>query len=106
MHLMIEFPGDRMVPRQRFGPIPQLLMGAASEQGAQAFATIRQVAQQLQHIEQDRNRYRVQHNGLERAQHLDQSHGSNWNEPTQGAQRDLETPRADLIGGEPSRGML
>ena len=39
MDLMIQFPGDRVVPRQRFGPIPQLLMGAASEKGAQTVAS-------------------------------------------------------------------
>ena len=72
MDLMIEFPGDRVVPRQRFGPIPQLFVGTSSEEGAQAFVTHQQVTQQLQHIEQDRNQYRVQHNRLERTHHLDQ----------------------------------
>ena len=47
MHLMIEFPGDRVVPRQRFGPIPQLFVGAASEQGAETFVTHRQMMQDL-----------------------------------------------------------
>ena len=47
MHLVIEFPGDRVVPRQRFGPIPQFLMGAASEQGAETFVTHRKVVQDL-----------------------------------------------------------
>ena len=31
MDLMIEFPGNGVVPRQRFGPIPQLFMGTSSE---------------------------------------------------------------------------
>ena len=47
MHLMIEFPGDRVVPRQRFGPTPQFFMGAASEQGAETFVTHREVMQDL-----------------------------------------------------------
>ena len=72
MHLMIEFPGDRMVPRQRFGPIPQFLMSAASEEGAETFVTHREVMENLQHIEQDRDGYGVQHNGLQRAHHLGQ----------------------------------
>ena len=34
MDLVVEFPGNRVVPRQRFGPIPQLFMSASPEQGA------------------------------------------------------------------------
>ena len=64
MDLVIQFPGDRVVPRQRFRQIPQLFMGAASEEGARAFVTHREVAQQLQHVKQNCNRYRVQHNRL------------------------------------------
>ena len=47
MHLMIEFPGDRVVPRQRFGPSSQFLMGAASEAGAETFMTHREVMKDL-----------------------------------------------------------
>ena len=47
MHLMIEFPGDRVVLRQRFGPIPQFLMSAASEGGAETFVTHREVMENL-----------------------------------------------------------
>ena len=72
MDLMVEFPGDRVVPRQRFRQIPQLFMSTSSEQGAQAFVTHQEVAQQLQHVKQNRNRYRVQHNRLERTHHLEQ----------------------------------
>ena len=39
MDLVVEFPGDRVVPGQRSGPIPQLLMGTASEEGAQTIAS-------------------------------------------------------------------
>ena len=64
MDLMIEFPGNGMVPRQRFGPIPQLFVGAPSEQGAETFMAHREVMQDLQHIKENSNRYREQHNGL------------------------------------------
>ena len=47
MNLVIEFPGDRVVPRQRFGPIPQFLMSAASEEGAETFVTHRKVMENL-----------------------------------------------------------
>ena len=47
MDLVIEFPGDRVVPRQRFGPIPQFLMSAASEEGAETFVTHREVMENL-----------------------------------------------------------
>ena len=70
MHLMIEFPGDRVVPRQRFGPIPQFLMSAASEEGAETFVAHRQVVQDLEHVEQYGNRHRQQDNRLERTHHL------------------------------------
>ena len=72
MDLVVEFPGDRVVPGQRFGPIPQFLVGASSEKGAQAFLAHREAVQHLQHLKQNSNRYRVQHNGLERAHHFDQ----------------------------------
>ena len=47
MNLMVEFPGDRVVPRQSFGPIPQFFMGAASEEGAETFMTHREVVKNL-----------------------------------------------------------
>ena len=50
MDLMVEFPGDGVVPRERFGPIPQLFMGAATEQRAEQLMAHRQVVQDLQHI--------------------------------------------------------
>ena len=38
MDLVIQLTGDRVVPRQRFSPISQFLVGAASEEGAQTVA--------------------------------------------------------------------
>ena len=74
MDLMVEFPGHGVVPWQRFGPIPQFFMGTASEEGAQTVLAYREVMQLLQHVEQHGDRYRVQHNGLQRAHHLEQQH--------------------------------
>ena len=57
MDLVIQFPGDGMVPRERFCPIPQLFMGAATEQRAEQLMAHRQVMQDLEHVYQDRNRH-------------------------------------------------
>ena len=50
MDLVIQFPGNGVVPRQRFGPRSQLFMGATSEQGAETFVAHRQVMQNLEHV--------------------------------------------------------
>ena len=57
MHLMVQFPGNGMVPRERFGPIPQLFMRATSEQRAEQLVAHGQVMQDLQHVYEDRNRH-------------------------------------------------
>ena len=62
MDLMIELPGNRVVPRQCLGPIAQFFMRASPEQGAQTILAQRQVPQGLQHVEQHGDGYRVQHN--------------------------------------------
>ena len=72
MDLMIQFPGNGVVPRQCLGPIPQFFMGTSPEQGVQTFLAHRQAVQHLQHLKQNSNRYRLQHNRLERTHHLDQ----------------------------------
>ena len=71
MDLMIQFPGDRVVPRERFGPIPQLFVGAPSEQGAETLMAHWQVMENLQHVNQNSNWHREQHNRLERTHHLE-----------------------------------
>ena len=71
MDLMVEFPGNGMIPWQRFRPIPQLFVGASSKHGAQAFVTHREVTQQLQHVKQNCNWHGIQHNGLQGAHHLE-----------------------------------
>ena len=65
MDLMIQAPGNGVVPRQRFSPIPQLFMGASSEQGAQTFLAHREVMQLLQHLKQHGEWHGVQHNRLQ-----------------------------------------
>ena len=72
MDLMIQFPGDRVVPRERFGPIPQLFVGAATEQRAEQLMAHRQVVQDLEHVNQYGDGHREQHNRLERTHHLEQ----------------------------------
>ena len=47
MDFMIQFPGDRVIPRERFRPIPQLFMGAATEQRTEQFMAHRQVVENL-----------------------------------------------------------
>ena len=64
MHLVIQFPGDRVVPRERLGPIPQLFMGAATEQRAEQLVAHRQVVENLQHLYQHGDGHGEQHNGL------------------------------------------
>ena len=51
-----------------------------------------QVVENLEHVDQHRNRHGKQHDGLQGAYHLEQLNGSNWNELTRSARRDLETP--------------
>ena len=43
MDLVIEFPGDGVVPRQRFGPGSQFFMSTASKQRTETFVAHRQV---------------------------------------------------------------
>ena len=62
MHFMVQFSGDGMVPRERFRPIPQLFMGAATEQRAEQLMAHGQVVQNLQHLDQHGNGHREQHN--------------------------------------------
>ena len=65
MDLVIQFSGDGVVPRERFGPIPQLFMRTATEQRAEQLVAHGQVVQDLEHVNQDRNRNGEQHNRLE-----------------------------------------
>ena len=43
MDLVIQFSGDGVVPRERFGPLSQLLMRTASEQRAEQLVAHGQV---------------------------------------------------------------
>ena len=65
MDLMIQFSSDGMVPRERFGPIPQFFMRAATEQGAETLMAHWQVMENLQHVDQYGDGHREQHNRLQ-----------------------------------------
>ena len=65
MDLMVEFPGNGVVPRERFRPISQLFMGAATEQRAEQLMAHGQVVQDLEHVDQYGNRHREQYDRLE-----------------------------------------
>ena len=71
MDLMIQFSGDRVVPRERFGPIPQLFMRTATEQRAEQLVAHGQVVQDLEHVYQYGDGYGEQHNRLQGAYHLE-----------------------------------
>ena len=64
MDLVIQFPSNGVVPRERFRPIPQFFMGAPSKQRAEQLVAHRQVVENLQHINEDRDGHREQHNRL------------------------------------------
>ena len=74
MDLMVKFSGDRVVPRERFGPVPQLFMRTATEQRAEQLMAHGQVVQNFQHVDQDRDGYGEQNQRLERTHHLEQQH--------------------------------
>ena len=65
MDLVIQFSGDGVVPRERFGPIPQLFMRAASEQRTEQLMAHGQVVENLQHVDQYGDGHREQHNRLQ-----------------------------------------
>ena len=64
MDLVIQLTGNRVVPGQRFRPIPQLFMGASSEEGAQTFLAYREAVQHLQGFKQHGDRHGIQHHRL------------------------------------------
>ena len=65
MDFMVQFPGDRVIPRERLGPIPQFFVGTPSEQSAEQLVAHGQMMENLQHIDQDRDRNREQNQRLE-----------------------------------------
>ena len=65
MDLMIQFTSDGVVPRERFGPLSQLFMGAASKQRAEQLMAHGQVVQDLQHVDENGDRHREQDNRLQ-----------------------------------------
>ena len=71
MDLMVQFPGDRMVPRERFGPIPQLFMRTSAKQRAEQLVAHGQMVENLQHLYQHGDGHREQNQRLQRAYHLE-----------------------------------
>ena len=65
MDLVIQFSGDRMVPRERFRPIPQLFMSTASKQRAEQLMAHGQVVQYLEHVDENSDGHGEQHDRLE-----------------------------------------
>ena len=65
MDLVIQFSGDGMVPRERFCPISQLFMGAATEQRTEQLMAHRQVMQDLEHVDENSDGHGEQHNRLQ-----------------------------------------
>ena len=57
MDLVIQFSSDRVVPRERFGPISQLFVRTATEQRAEQLMAHGQVVQDLEHLNQHRDRH-------------------------------------------------
>ena len=70
MHFMVQFPGDRMIPRERFSPRSQFFVGATSKQGAEQLMAHRQMMHDLQHLNQHSNRHGKQNQRLERIHHV------------------------------------
>ena len=64
MDLVIQFSGDGVVPRERFGPIPQLFMRTASEQRTEQLMAHGQVVQYLEHVDENSDGHGEQHDGL------------------------------------------
>ena len=57
MDLMVQFPSDRVIPRERFSPRSQLFMGTASKQRTKTLVAHRQMMKNLQHVDENRNGY-------------------------------------------------
>ena len=74
MNLVIEFPGDRVVPRERFSPRSQFFMGASAEQRTETLMAHWQMVQYLQHVNQYGDGHREQNQRLQRVDHLEQQH--------------------------------
>ena len=74
MDLVIEFPSDGVVPRERFSPRSQFFMGASPEQGAETLMAHWQMMKNLQHVNQYGDGHREQNQRLERVDHLEQQH--------------------------------
>ena len=64
MHLVIQLSSDRVIPRERLGPFPQLFMGTSAKQRTEQLVAHGQMVENLQHLYQHGDGHREQHNGL------------------------------------------
>ena len=64
MDLMVQFPGNGVVPWQRFGPSSQFFMSASSEQRTETFVAHWQMMENLELVKQYGDRHGVQDNRL------------------------------------------
>ena len=51
MYFVVQFSGDGVVPRERFGPRSQLFMRTATEQRAKQLMAHGQAVQNLEHVD-------------------------------------------------------
>ena len=66
MNLVIQFSGNGVIPRERLSPRSQFFVSTTSKQRTETLVAHWQVVQDLQHLNQNRDGYSVQHNRLER----------------------------------------
>ena len=71
MHLMVEFSGDGVVPRERLGPIPQLFVGTSAKQRTEQLVAHGQMVENLQHLYQHGDGHGEQNQRLERTHHVE-----------------------------------
>ena len=60
MDFVVECPGNRMIPGQLLGQIPQLVGVAATEQGGQTGFPQGKMPHCLEQVKQNRERYRLE----------------------------------------------
>ena len=72
MHLVIQFSGNGMIPREHLSPRSQFFVSTTSKQRTETLVTHWQVMQNLQHIDENRNWHREQNQRLKRTHHVEQ----------------------------------
>ena len=70
MHLVMECPGNGMIPGQLFRQTSQLVGIAATEQGGQTGFPQGKMPHSLEQVKENRERYRVENESFKRVDHL------------------------------------